>query len=93
MPEKKNMTQEEMAGRPGVTAPAVNKWENGNSLPDIIPLAPIARLLDISLDELLSFRENLTADEIREIIYEADVKLKNTSYEEAFLWAKKIFVH
>lgn len=89
----KNMTQEEMAGRLGVTAPAVNKWENGNSLPDIMLLAPIARLLDISLDELLSFRENLTADEIREIIYEADVKLKNTSYEEAFLWAKKISVH
>ena len=31
----KNMTQEEMSVRLGVTAPAVNKWENGNSLPDI----------------------------------------------------------
>ena len=26
----KNMTQEEMAERLGVTAPAVNKWENGD---------------------------------------------------------------
>ena len=31
--KQKNMTQEEMANRLGVTAPAVNKWENGNSLP------------------------------------------------------------
>lgn len=49
----KNMTQEEMAVRLGVTAPAVNKWENGNSLPDIMLLAPIARLLGITTDELL----------------------------------------
>ena len=53
-------TQEEMANRLGVTTPAVNKWENGNSNPDIELLAPIARLLHISLDTLLSFHENLT---------------------------------
>ena len=37
-----NLTQEEMAVRLGVTAPAVNKWENENSCPDITLLAPIA---------------------------------------------------
>ena len=39
------ITQEEMANRLGVTTPAVNKWENGNSKPDIELLSPIARLL------------------------------------------------
>ncbi|CDF41487.1 putative uncharacterized protein [Roseburia sp. CAG:182] len=29
--KSKNMTQEEMARRLGVTAPAVNKWEHGVS--------------------------------------------------------------
>lgn len=85
----KNLTQEEMAVRLGVTAPAVNKWENENSYPDITLLAPIARLLGISLDTLLSFREELTTDEINEIICEADLKLKESSYDEAFVWAKK----
>ena len=47
------MMQEEMANRLGVTTPAVNKWENSNSKPDIELLAPIARLLDISLDYFL----------------------------------------
>ena len=49
------LTQEEMANRLGVTTPAVNKWENGNSNPDIELLSPIVRLLNISLDTLLSF--------------------------------------
>ncbi len=85
----RNLTQEEMAGRLGVTAPAVNKWENENSYPDITLLAPIARLLDISLDTLLSFHEELTQEEINGIVLEADLKLKEKSYDEAFLWAKK----
>lgn len=87
--KSKNMTQEEMASRLGVTAPAVNKWENGNSFPDIMLLAPIARLLDISLDTLLSFREELTTEEINEIIYELDLKMKEQPYDEVFSWAKK----
>lgn len=86
----RNLTQEEMAERLGVTAPAVNKWENENSYPDIMLLAPIARLLDISLDTLLPFREDLTTDEINEIVCKADMKLKEESYDEAFAWARKI---
>ena len=74
--KNKNMTQEEMGGRLGVTAPAVNKWENGASMPDITLLAPIARLLGITTDILLSFREELTAEEIKELVYEADAMLK-----------------
>lgn len=87
--KEKNLTQEEMAGRLGVTAPAVNKWENENSYPDITLLAPIARLLDISLDTLLSFREELTQEEINGLVREADALLKEKPYEEALEWAKK----
>lgn len=85
----RNMTQEEMAGRLGVSAPAVNKWENENSFPDITLLAPIARLLDISLDTLLSFHKELTQEEINEIVREAYGKMKEGSFDEAFRWAKK----
>ena len=84
-----NMTQEQMAHRLGVTTPAVNKWEKGNSYPDITMLAPIARLLHISLDTLLSFREELTGEEIEAIIYEADERFKRDSYDKVFQWAKE----
>ena len=87
--KEKNLTQEEMARALGVTAPAVNKWENSNSLPDVMLLAPIARLLDITLDTLLSFQEALTEDEINSLIYELDDSLKKEPYEEVFQWAKK----
>ena len=62
--KKLGFTQEELADRLGVTAPAVNKWERGHTLPDIKLLAPLARLLHISTDTLLSYRENPTNEEI-----------------------------
>ena len=85
----RNMTQEEMAGRLGVTAPAVNKWENEVSYPDIMMLAPIARLLGISLDTLLAFHEELTMEEITGLVSEADRRLKEEPYGEALRWAKE----
>ena len=81
------MTQEEMANRLGVTAPAVNKWENGNSKPDIELLAPIARLLHISLDTLMSFHEELTPSEIGEIIREMDTMFVSEGFETVYEWA------
>ena len=88
--KEKQLTQEEVAGYLGVTAPAVNKWENGNSLPDISLLAPIARLLGISTDMLLSFREELTEEEMNEIIRTVSNRIKSgEDYGTVFSWAEK----
>ena len=84
------MTQEEMANRLGVTTPAVNKWENSNSKPDIELLAPIARLLDISLDTLLSFHEYLSDTEIEEIIRKMDKMFSEEGYEKTYEWALRL---
>lgn len=85
----KKMTQEEMAACLGVTAPAVNKWENGNTMPDITLLAPIARLLEVSLNELLSFGEELSNQEIGQLTEEAARKFLTEDYEAVFAWAKE----
>ncbi len=87
--KKMGLTQEEMANRLGVSTPAVNKWENGNSMPDITLLAPIARLLDITTDILLSFQQELTNSEVNALIEKLDGRLKKESYADTFAWAKK----
>lgn len=74
--KNRNLTQEEMASRLGVTAPAVNKWENNVSLPDITLLAPIARLLETTPDTLLCFREELSQEEVNAFVQEVDEKFR-----------------
>lgn len=87
--KEKNFTQEEMADRLGVTAPAVNKWERGVSYPDITLLAPIARLLGVSLDTLLAFQKDISEEQINEMIKELDARLGSESYADVFKWAKE----
>ena len=83
------ITQEEMARRLGVTTPAVNKWENNNTQPDIALLAPIARLLGITTDTLLSFRDSLSSEEIAAFVKKLDQDLETREYAEVFTEAKK----
>lgn len=85
----KGLTQEEMAARLGVTAPAVNKWEKGSTLPDVALLAPIARLLGITTDELLSFQEELTGEEISQYLSKLQKDLESKDFREVFLSVKK----
>lgn len=88
--KKQGMTQAEMAERLGVTPPAVNKWENGVTQPDIMLLAPIARCLDITLETLLSFHVEPTEEEINEIVREIDEKFDCESFDEVFQYAKSL---
>lgn len=62
--KEKGLTQEQLAKAVGVSTPAVSKWESGNTYPDIMLLAPIARMLGITTDELLAYQEDLSDAEI-----------------------------
>ncbi len=86
--KNKGMTQEEMAARLGITAPAVNKWERGNTLPDVALLAPIARLLGITTDELLSFKDELTDEEINQYLSKIQKDLESKDFHDVFLSVK-----
>ena len=59
--KEKGLTQEELAQHMGVSGQAVSKWENDQTCPDISALPKLAKLLGVSVDELLEGRENLPA--------------------------------
>lgn len=87
--KERQMTQEELAGLLGVTSSAVNKWENGSSYPDISLLAPIARTFAITTDELLSYKEELTQQEIVRIAGELSEIMMSRGYDGLLEEAKR----
>lgn len=55
MRKMKQMTQEDIAEKVGVTRQAVAKWEAGETIPDLEKCRCLAELFDVSLDDLANF--------------------------------------
>ena len=51
--KERNLTQEALAGKFGVTQRSVSRWENGTTMPDISVLIELADFYDIDIRELL----------------------------------------
>ena len=52
--KNKGMTQMELANALGISYQAVSNWERGVSMPDISNLEPLASVLGVTVDEILS---------------------------------------
>ena len=61
------LTQDELAGRVGVDAETISRFERGASLPSIQRLFVIAESLEVGVGELLSDASNLQSDLERKI--------------------------
>ena len=48
-----NMTQEELAEKCNVSRQAVTKWEKEEALPDVYMIAKLAKMFDITVEELI----------------------------------------
>lgn len=78
------LTQEQVANYLGVTAPAVNKWEKGTTYPDITLLPALARLLKTDLNTLLSFKDDLTPQEIAVFLNELNEIAEKDGFEKVW---------
>ncbi len=78
------LTQEQIAEYLGVSTPAVNKWENGATYPDISLLPALARLLKVDLNTLLCFNEGLSEQEIGIFCKEITDTIRKSDFESGF---------
>ena len=79
--KEKNMTQQELAKKLGVTDRAISKWENGRGLPDYSLLQDLCDTLSISINELF-YGEKLSKEDYKTKAEENMSKLINDNYSE-----------
>ena len=58
--KSKGITQDDLASRLSVSRQTISKWENGSALPDAYNLKEIARVFEVSVDELLDDEREVT---------------------------------
>lgn len=60
--KEKELTQEQLGEKLGVTNKTISRWENGNYMPDIEMLSLLSKEFDVSINELISGERFLEED-------------------------------
>lgn len=84
--KEKDLTQEQLGEKLGVTNKTISRWENGNYMPDIEMLSLLAKEFDVSINELIS-GERLLLDDFKKA---ADNNLVTALNNSAFTLKEKI---
>ncbi len=64
--KEKNMTQEQLAEKMGVTDKSISRWENGKTMPDLSMITILAEELNVEVSELLNGRK-MTKEELEKL--------------------------
>lgn len=84
--KEKDLTQEQLGEKLGVTNKTISRWENGNYMPDIEMLSILSKEFDVSINELIS-GERLLLDDFKKA---ADNNLVTALNNSAFTLKEKI---
>ncbi|MEL7565493.1 MAG: helix-turn-helix transcriptional regulator [Clostridiales bacterium] len=88
--KEKSWTQEQLANAVGVSTPAVSKWETGTTYPDITLLSPIARALNTTVDELFSYQNELSSDDVSELTKKAARTYETDGFESGWNYCQNL---
>lgn len=80
------LSQEIVAEKLGVSRQTISKWETDETIPDIYQSKKLAKLYNLSLDELIEF--DMNQKEIEEVIKNTDEK-KESKINWTKAWSKK----
>ena len=84
--KKSGLSQEDVAGKLGVSRQTISKWETGETLPDIRQSKNLAVLYHVSLDELIEF--DIELKEIEQAIENTNEEIQQ-KVDWTKVWAKK----
>lgn len=84
--KEKDLTQEQLGEKLGVTNKTISRWENGNYMPDIEILSLLSKEFDVSINEFIS-GERLLLDDFKKA---ADKNLVTALNNSAFTLKEKI---
>lgn len=76
--KEKNMTQQDLSEKLGVSSKTVSNWENGRNMPDLSLFKPLCEELDINLNDFLS-GEKVKETEYQKKLEENIIKTINFS--------------
>lgn len=86
----RSITQDELANFLGVTKASVSKWENGQSMPDILLLPQLASYFDVTIDALLGYEPQLSKEQMQKIYLELAAAFAKEPFEEVMERSQKL---
>lgn len=82
--KQKGMTQQELANMIGITNKSISKWETGEGSPDINNLLILAKLLEVSVEEILE-------GEFKTVEVVSSIENRKISFSEEYKYYLKKF--
>lgn len=82
--KEKGLTQDALAEYMGVTKASVSKWETAQSYPDITLLPGLATFFNISIDDLIGYMPQMTADDIKRTYQKLSLDFSRKPFDEVY---------